>query len=200
MAAAPLPPHVKVVGLSGWDSFLPCAAACARVRANIEIGGRGTQLLQKHFPVMFSHPWTPKNELVRCSWARLHPGCAHNGCFCVTCDDRFWSPSHSTAATCLTQPLGTERRPRLGRRPPAHLAVSFLECPYLCRRGAAAATTMCISQSSRKQHRGSLLLARGAVGACEAACVLRAVAGLLARARCRGHTRIHLLGVQGWIE
>ena len=61
----------------------------------------------------------------------------------------FWCPSHSTAEACLTQPLGTERCPRLGQRPSVHLAVSFLECLYLCRRGALAATTICISGSIR---------------------------------------------------
>ena len=130
----PPTPMSRLWGFRGGFLLLPRAAGCARVRANNEMGGKGgatpEKVVSRYFlPSMDSE----KNELVHYSWARLHSGCAHNGCFCVTCDDRFWCPSRSTAGACLTQLVGTERCPRLGQRPPVHPAVSFLECQYLCR-------------------------------------------------------------------
>ena len=50
----------RLWGFRGGFLLLPRAAGCARVRANIEMGGRGAQLLKQYFPVIFSHPWTPE--------------------------------------------------------------------------------------------------------------------------------------------
>ena len=150
LTASPLPPMSRLWCFRGGCLLLPRAAGCARVRANNEMGRRGAQLLKMYFPVIFSHPWTlEKTNLCIIAGRVSIQVVPITAAFVLPAMIVFLCPSRSTAGACLTQPLGTERCPRLGQRPPVHLAVSFLECQYLCRRGALAATTICISRSIR---------------------------------------------------